>query len=229
MKLLDKLWNTLNFIRSIIFMFTLYTSVALVVIVGVPVLISEKWTQKYLKVISTTMILVSRLFGIRNKIYNQSDLKDIPAIVCSNHISYYEIILLLHALPRPVFVMKANILKIPIYNWYCRRVGMIAINRNGPNMHWLDEAMAALAKGKQVVIFPEGTRVPKGRKISYKPGAFKLAKCANLPIIPATAKVSHVWKDPGFIKQSGTAAIYFHKPVDPDPELLRKQIESDCM
>ncbi|WP_172618973.1 lysophospholipid acyltransferase family protein [Candidatus Cytomitobacter indipagum] len=170
------------------------------------------------------MIAIVRFFGVKSEIVGK--VPSGSAIICSNHQSYYEIILLFAALDRPVFVLKASILKIPIYNLYCKVMGMIPVDRSRFNKDWQDLAKKQLEKGKQVIMFPEGTRVPIGRTVSYKPGAFKLAKDMNMQIYPASTNAGEIWSGPGFLKKTGKVYVKFHDPIDPDPILLRDAINS---
>ncbi len=195
-------------------------------IVGLPVLVSDMLTYKYVKAWARIIIFILRLFGVRSSVLNGNAVSTGAAIVCPNHQSYYEIILVFASLRKSVFIMKSSIMNIPIFNLYFKKMGMIPVDRSKFNKNWQALAEEELKKGKQVVIFPEGTRVPIGGKVSYKPGAFRLAKNLNMKIYPVSTNSGEIWKGPGFIKKTGDIYIHFHEAVDPDPDLVREKIES---
>lgn len=208
-------------------MFVMYSFTTAHFLVGLPVLFSESLTYKYVKIWCRLAICIMRIFGVRSKIIGSAPLGS--AIICSNHQSYYEIVLLLLSVDRPVFILKSSIMKVPLYNWYCQRMGMIPVDRSDirKNRDWMYLAKKQLEKGKQIIIFPEGTRVPIGRSISYKPGAFKLAKSMDMKIYPASTNAGEIWSGPGFLKKTGEIYLQFHGAIDPNPELLRRTITTD--
>ncbi len=195
-------------------------------VIGVPCLVSERLTYMHVKLWCKITILLVRIFGIKSKIINAHKAPNGPAIICCKHQSYYEIILLFATLNKSVFVMKESIMKIPVYAWYCKKLGMIAVNRRVINKDWQDKASAQLNQNKQLVIFPEGTRVPNGRRIEYKKGAFKLAENLGMQIYPVSTNAGTFWKGGGMLSGIGEIYIHFHDPVDPTPENVRNAIES---
>ncbi|USO00862.1 MAG: 1-acyl-sn-glycerol-3-phosphate acyltransferase [Alphaproteobacteria bacterium] len=211
------------YIKSLFFMVVTYSFSTFYFLIGMPVLLSERITYAYVKIWTKIVIFLLQLFGVRTQIYKDKNIPDQAAIFCSNHQSYYEIVLLLSQLPRPVFIMKSSIMRVPLYNLYCKRMGMIPVDRSRRNIHWMTLAIKELNKGKQVVIFPEGTR-NLNKNIPYKLGAFKLAKEMNMQITPVRTNSGEIWEGPGFLKQTGTAYIKFFKPINPEPDLLRETI-----
>ncbi len=212
--------------KSYIFMSIFYLSSIILLIAGIPFLISETLTYSYMKMWCKFIILLVRIFGVKSEIINVDKIPNGSAIVCCNHQSYYEIILLFASLPKAVFIMKESIMKVPIYSWYCKKMGMISVDRSAFNQNWMKEAKDQLDKNKQVVIFPEGTRVPIGRNISYKKGAFKLASMLNMKIYPVSTNAGEAWIGPGFLNKSSCVYLKFHEKVEANPEDLRQSIES---
>ena len=100
-----------------------------------------------------------------------------PALIAAKHQSAFDTIVWLALLPRPAYVLKRTLLWIPLYGWYARAAGMIAIDRAaGPAAlrHLMRAGEAALAEGRQIVIFPEGTRTLPGEHRPYQPGVAAL-------------------------------------------------------
>ncbi|WP_187440106.1 lysophospholipid acyltransferase family protein [Candidatus Nesciobacter abundans] len=178
---------------------------------------------KSVKIWAKSFLFIGRVFGISSEIIDLHKLKPGPKIICCNHQSYYEIIMLLSVLERPVFIMKKSIMKVPLFSIYMKKMNMIAIDRATYNFGWMDKAKDAFKEGKTLVIFPEGTRVPIGKEVPYKKGAFKLAKEVGMNIVPAKTNSAECWEGPGFIKK-GYVYLRFFDEISPDPELLRKYI-----
>jgi 1-acyl-sn-glycerol-3-phosphate acyltransferase len=113
---------------------------------------------------------------------------DVPRVYLSNHQSYFDILALLACLPVHFkFVLKQELMRIPLFGAAMRRAGYISIDREDPRkaLKGMNEAAAKIAGGASVLIFPEGTRSVDGELQSFKPGAFHIvlkARCDMVPI-----------------------------------------------
>lgn len=170
-------------------------------------------------------LLTSRhLLGIRLRL--EGPLPDGPALIALKHQSAYETIALLALFDRPATVMKAELQKIPFWGWAAARQGAIFVDRQGSATSlraMMKAAQAAVAAGRPIVIFPEGTRVPPGQTPPLAAGFAGLYKIARYPVIPVALDSGRLWSK-GFVKQSGTITMAFHDPIPPG--LPREEIEA---
>lgn len=137
------------------------------------------------------------------------------AIIASKHMSVLEVAVLVTHIPNAFFIIKRELLWIPIYGWAFWRIGLLGVNRKRgkTNMKMLaHDVTKRIMDGMTLVIFPEGTRVLPNQNIPLKHGLLFLAAQLKLPIMPVGADTGLYWPKRGKIK-SGTANIYF------EPEL----------
>ena len=146
----------------------------------------------------------------------------IPAdgvLVASKHMSMWDTIALYHVLHDSVFVLKQSLLNVPLYGWYARKVGMIAIDREAGASAMRKMVQAArdrLAKGRAVVIFPEGTRKKPDAPPDYKPGVAGLYGQLGVACVPVALNSSLFWTGPaGFLKKPGRIVLEFLEPIPP--------------
>lgn len=119
---------------------------------------------------------------------------DIPRIYMANHCSYFDIFALLSALPVDFkFIVKQELMAIPIFGHAMKRAGYIGIERKDPRraLKSMHEAAERIRNGASVLIFPEGTRSDDGRLQPFKPGGFHLALKSGCDIVPVTILGSH--------------------------------------
>ena len=134
--------------------------------------------------------------------------------VAAKHFSMWETLVLTDLLPDPAFVLKRELTRIPFYGWYMRKSEMIAIDREaGPSAirRMRDAARRALADKRQIVIFPEGTRVRPGDPPDYKSGVAALYMQLGLPCVPVAHNAGLFWT--GFLKRPGTIVLEFLPPI----------------
>ena len=142
-----------------------------------------------------------------------------PTLIASKHMSMWDTVALFYVLGDPVFVLKRELMNVPLYGWYARRVGMIAIDRQAAGRalrEMTKAARRALATGLSVVIFPEGTRKMIGARTDYKPGVAALYQRLDRPCIPVALNSGLFWTGPaGFLKKRGRIVLQFLPPIDP--------------
>lgn len=180
-----------------------------------------------------TIWLAKVLCGIDYRIKGWENLPDTPAIVLSKHQSAWETIFLLQAMPRPlVYVFKKEILYIPFFGWGMALLRMIPIDRSkGKNA--FDQVVKAgrrrLAGGQWVMMFPEGTRIPVGKKGKYKTGGTRLAVATDTVVIPIAVNSGECWPKNSFIKSPGVITVSIGKPISPKnhtPESMMQEVET---
>jgi 1-acyl-sn-glycerol-3-phosphate acyltransferase len=142
-----------------------------------------------------------------------------PVLVASKHMSMWDTVALFYLIGDPVFVLKRELMRIPFYGWYARRVGMIAIDREAGGRalrSMTKDARRALERGLSVVIFPEGTRRKPGAPPDYKPGVSALYQRLDQSCIPVALNSGLFWTGPaGFLKKPGRIVIRFLPQIAP--------------
>ncbi|MGH6875772.1 MAG: lysophospholipid acyltransferase family protein, partial [Rhizomicrobium sp.] len=140
-------------------------------------------------------------------------------LVASKHMSMWDTVALFYLIGDPVFVLKRELMRVPFYGWYARRVGMIPIDRHAGGVAlraMTKAARRALAGGLAVVIFPEGTRKEAGAPPDYKPGIAALYQRLDEPCIPVALNSGLFWTGPaGFLKKRGRIVIHFLPHIAP--------------
>jgi 1-acyl-sn-glycerol-3-phosphate acyltransferase len=216
-------------LRSFIFktiLLTWFVAFSPLLIIG---LISSKLERKIILGDAWGVLFLARtIAGIKYKIHypllneNGIPLKhnintrlDGRAIIASKHMSMMEVAILVTHIPNAFFIIKRELLWIPIYGWAFARIGLIGVNRKRgkTNMkHLANRVMNKIMNGMTLVIFPEGTRVYPNQKVPIKRGLLFLAEQLKLPIMPVGVDTGLYWPRRGKIKP-GTTHIYF------EPEL----------
>ncbi|SEL18756.1 lysophospholipid acyltransferase family protein [Pacificibacter marinus] len=133
-------------------------------------------------------------------------------IIASKHQSFFDIILIVSAVPRPKFIMKKSLEKMPIVSFYAERCGCIGVDRGKGGMA-VKKMVADVKAGNkhpgQLIIFPQGTRVAAGVKKEYKVGTGVLYTQVKQAVVPAATNVGVFWKRQGIYRGRGTAVVEF--------------------
>ena len=140
-----------------------------------------------------------------------------PAILLSKHQSTLETFLLPTLMPHPLaFVFKRELIYVPFLGWAMARMDMIHIDR-GKRATAFNKVVAQgkllLARGVWIIMFPEGTRIPRGEKGVYKSGGTRLAIETGAPVIPIAVSSAKVWPRKAFIKTPGVVDVSIGKPI----------------
>jgi 1-acyl-sn-glycerol-3-phosphate acyltransferase len=140
--------------------------------------------------------------------------ENIPAsgatLIASNHQSAFDTMVWLMLVPRACYVVKRELLRVPVFGPACKLTGMIMVDRGAGGAairSLLREADRAVAERRQIVIFPEGTRVPPGAMLPLQPGVAALASRTGLPLIPVATDSGYCWGRRAFRKRPGVIHI----------------------
>jgi len=143
--------------------------------------------------------------------------KDKSCIYIPNHLSFFDIFSLLAHLPVNFkFILKEELMKLPVFNWAVKRAGYISIDRSSPSKarRSFKQAVKMIQSGGSLVIFAEGTRSKSGSLQPLKKGAFQLAISSSSPIVPIAIKGSNdVMKKGDFKIKSGLIKIQVGQPI----------------
>jgi len=172
-----------------------------------------RWLK--LTVDSGTVIL-----GIQNRVTGMENLptgEKSPAVLLVKHQSTWETLVMAAIMPHPLaYVFKKELLYIPFFGWAMARMDMIHIDRSQGKRAFskmVEQGKRLMAQGTWVIMFPEGTRIPRGQKGDYKSGGTRLAIQAGVPVIPIAVTSAKCWPRKAFIKTPGIVDISIGKPI----------------
>ena len=188
---------------------------------GVVVWFMERWS-------AGVQWLMRWMVGIRLEISGREHLPRGGCIVASKHQSAFDTLVFHTAVDDPAMVMKRELTWLPLYGWFSRKAGMIAVDRGGGAgalKRLLKAARAAKARGQTIVIFPEGTRVPPGTTRPYQPGVVALYRDLGVPVVPVALDTGLYWPRRSFLRRPGTMRLQFLPPIPPG--LDRKAFEAE--
>jgi len=150
------------------------------------------------------------LVGLRSEIRGEVPVDEV--IVASKHQSFFDIIMIVSALPRPKFIMKKELLWAPILGWYATRIGCIPVDRgkrSAAMAKMVADVKAGTQQAGQLIIYPQGTRVAAGAKKSYKVGVGVLYAELGQDCVPAATNVGVFWPRHGILRKPGLAVVEF--------------------
>lgn len=216
-------------IRSIAFNISFYIATALFLILGSPLLLAPRsWAMAGFRAHGrTTLWLMRAIVGTEMEVRGREHLPVGPYLIAAKHQSAWDTIALPLLFPDPTLVMKAELLKIPVYGWFCAKFGMIPIQREtGPSAlrQMLKAARARAADDRQILVFPEGTRRPPGAPPSYKPGILLLYDALELPCVPVALNSGLFWPRNSFRRRPGKIVVEILPPLPAG--LPRKELRS---
>ncbi len=155
---------------------------------------------------------------IRLEVTGMENIPEGPALIASRHQSAFDTMVWFLLVPRCTYVLKQELLKIPLMGRLIGATGMIAVDRDGGarTIRTLVKAGVAAAKNnRQIVIFPEGTRAAPGALLPLQPGVAALASATGLPVIPVLTDSGLFWGRRAFRKVPGTIHIVIRPALPP--------------
>ena len=158
------------------------------------------------------------LVGLRVEIVDRDRAPVGAALVAAKHQGMLDILVALVLLPDPCIVMKKELMWIPIFGWFCAKAGMIPIDRSAGAKAvrtMTRAAKTAAAEGRQLLVFPEGTRRAPGAPPDYRPGVAALYRELALPCTPIATDSGRVWPASGLMKHRGVATYQVLAPIPP--------------
>jgi 1-acyl-sn-glycerol-3-phosphate acyltransferase len=176
------------------------------------------------------------ILGIRARVTGMENLPvgaTSPAILLVKHQSTYETFLMPVLMPHPLaYVFKKELLHIPFFGWGIGRLDMIHIDRTKGNKAFakvVAQGKKLLARGIWIIMFPEGTRIPRGQQGNYKTGGTRLAVETGAPVIPIAVTSAKCWPRKAFIKRPGVVDVSIGKPIPSagrEPAELMREVET---
>jgi 1-acyl-sn-glycerol-3-phosphate acyltransferase len=208
----------LTLLRSTVFNALFFVLTALCVSSGLLLLpFHRKILRRYVQGWAHLMLWLLRVVcGLRVQVTGREHLPDGPAVIAAKHQSAFDTIIWLALLRDPVYVLKRELLRIPVWGTIARKYGAIAVDRTGGASalkQMVRAATAAAAEGSQIIIFPEGTRTQPGQRVPYLPGVVALGVAVGRPIIPVATDSGVFWGRHGFAKRPGLLTVAVLPPL----------------
>lgn len=176
------------------------------------------------------------ILGIRNRITGWENLpqgeRD-PAVLLVKHQSTWETFVMPAIMPHPLaYVFKRELLYVPFFGWAMARMDMIHIDRGRRAQAFskvVKQGRRLLAQGTWVIMFPEGTRTPRGQVGSYKSGGTRLAIATGAPVVPIAVTSARCWPRKAFVKRPGIVDISIGPAIPSagrQPEELMREVQA---
>jgi 1-acyl-sn-glycerol-3-phosphate acyltransferase len=167
--------------------------------------------------------ITANLLGIRVRV--EGEVPEEPCLVAVKHQAMFETIEMVRIAKVPVIVIKRELADIPLFGLLTRRYGVIPVERSAGAKalrNLVEHGRAAAAAGRQVIIYPEGTRVAVGQAPPLKPGFAALYRAIGLPVVPVAVDSGRLWGR-GLVKRPGVVTFKIADAIPPG--LPRKEIE----
>ena len=221
-------------VRSIIFNLLFYLNLSTLLLLAVPTLIMPQrailWMAKTWG--RTSLWLLRVICGLKVEFRGLEKITAGPLIVAAKHQSTWETFVLVTLFDHPTFIVKRELMWLPLFGWFMWKGGMIPVNRGAGAPVLAEMAKRAgneIRGGRQLVIFPEGTRRAPGAEPRYRYGVAHLYAEIGVPCIPVALNSGLYWRRRSFLRWPGTVRIEFLDPIPPgldkDEFLARLQSE----
>jgi 1-acyl-sn-glycerol-3-phosphate acyltransferase len=172
------------------------------------------------------------LAGARSEIGGQENLPAGPYILAPKHQSFWDTFALVPHIPDAVYILKRELMWIPVFGWYLGKMNMIPIDRGSPAKALrkvVVEARKRAEQGRQIIIYPEGTRRPPGAEPAYKHGIAEIYSRLGIPVVPVAHMAGLYWPRRRFLRYPGVIRARFLPPIPPGlsrTEFMARLIEA---
>ena len=209
-------------LRSLLFNCVLYFGIVAVFIIALPtLLLPAKFTLFFGKFLGHYVVFVVKIFlNTEVEFKGKNNIpKDKKYFVASAHQSMFETFALQSVLDYPVFILKKELLKIPLFGLYLKKIKSIEIVRDTTtkdNLNFFDRVAAIIKnENRPLLIFPQGTRTKVEEQVPFKKGVGKIYETLNIACVPVALNSGNVWPKKGIIKYPGKIIVSFLKPIEP--------------
>ena len=171
--------------------------------------------------------------GVRARVHGYENLPDSPVVMLPKHQSAWETLAFPSLMPHPLcYVFKRELLYIPFFGWAMARMDLIHIDRSKRAEAWskvAEQGRRFMAQGNWVIMFPEGTRAPRGGQGKYKNGGTRLAVETGRPVLPVAVTSARCWPRKSFVLRPGVIDVSIGKPIPStgrDADSLMREVET---
>ncbi|WP_137388276.1 lysophospholipid acyltransferase family protein [Rhodoligotrophos defluvii] len=215
-------------LRSLLFNLAFYLNLIAFMVLGAVFYVTPRaWSIAALKVWARSSLLLLRwIVGLDVEVRGRENLTEGPLLVASKHQSLWETFALLPLFKDPAVVLKRELTYIPLFGWFALKFRMIPVDRSAgaPALRrMLETAEREKAAGRQIIVFPEGTRRAPGAPPAYRPGTAALYRKLDLPCVPIALNSGLFWPRRKFLRYPGTVIVEILPQIPPG--LDRRQFD----
>lgn len=220
-------------LRSVVYNVLFYLNLVLHILLAIPTFVLPRRAFMALaKSWGRTSNALLAVAGINVAIRGRGKIPPGALLVAAKHQSVWETFTLLTLFDDPAYIVKRELMWIPFFGWYLWKSGQIPVDRRakgGAMAGMMERAREALAAGRQIVIFPEGTRTAPGAPPDYKSGIANLYAGTNVPCVPIALNSGLFWPRREFLRYPGTIVLEVLDPIPPglDKETFAARLEHD--
>ena len=226
-------------LRSLIFNIAFYLNLIALMILGLPLLFAGRHGVFFMARLwgATSVWLLEKICNLRIEYRGLENIPGHGYVLAAKHQSFLETFALLKYAPDFAIVLKRALVYIPVFGLYLVASKQISIDRSKGRSalsQIIAQARPVIAAGRQIFIFPEGTRRPAGAPPAYKFGVAALYAETKAPVLPVALNTGLFWGRRGFLRRPGVAVIQYLEPIPPGLERaefaarLQEQIETAC-
>lgn len=209
-------------LRSLAFLVAFYGVTTCYLLAFLPALpfLSRRglWERGVVSWARTSSALLRVICGTRARVTGLENVPPGPLLIAAKHQSAWETFALLPLFEDPAFILKQELMRIPVFGWFAARARMIPVDRSGGRAalkEMTEVARAEIAAGRQILIFPEGTRRPPGAPPAYKIGVSSLYAQLGVPCLPVALNSGLYWPRRAIIRRPGTIRVHILPPIPP--------------
>jgi 1-acyl-sn-glycerol-3-phosphate acyltransferase len=207
-------------LRALLFVGWMYGLLLVMGLIWLPALLAPRGATLFGVRLWCRLVLggLRLLCGIRIEVRGLHHLAAGAALIAAKHQSMLDTVAPFRFLPDPCFVLKQELLRLPVYGWYARKADMVPVDRDAHAAalrKLVSDARAQLARGRQLIIFPEGTRQAPGAGPDYKPGVAALYRDLAAPCVPLATNSGRCWPAHGLGFRPGVVVFEFLEPIPP--------------
>lgn len=207
-------------LRSLLFNLAFYVNIVLWMIAALPTLLMPRGALLWIvrSWARVNIFLLRHLAGITCEIRGRENLPQGPVLVAAKHQWTWDIFAMFLVCEDPCYVLKRELMWLPVFGWLATKAQMIAVNRGARSKamkQMKTDGEDKLAQGRQIVIFPEGTRRAPGAEPAYKYGVVYLYSEFDVPCVPVALNSGHFWPRRQFIRQPGNLVMEILPPIPP--------------
>ena len=224
-------------VRSVVYNILFYLNLVLLLLIAIPTMVmpyrgiiavAKLWGR-------TNLWLLRVVCGTRVEIRGLEKITSGALLVAAKHQSTWETFTLVTLFDDPVFIIKRELQWLPFFGWYTIKARQIPVNRGARAqalIAMVERARIELSRGRQIIIFPEGTRRPAGAEPRYKYGITHLYAETDTPCLPIALNSGLYWPRRSILRYPGTIRVEILDPIAPGPdkqtfsEVLRDSIET---
>lgn len=222
----------LGMLRALVFSLLFYLVTGLMMLLGIWLLIAPRsWAMQGLRLHGQICVWLLRMVcGTGLEVRGHNRLPPGPCLVVAKHQSAWDTFGLIPLFRDPAIVLKAELTRIPLYGWFCRKFEHIFVRRERAATAlktMLADAEARAAAGREIFIFAEGTRRPPGAPPDYKSGYVALYEALGVPVVPLALNSGLYWPRRSMARYPGTIIVEILEPVPAGlpRSAMRRQVE----